>query len=80
MTNDCVNIIRISYMFVICVSLLCILAVSVYLCDFAATARFKLAFVLQDFNKRIRVHRLCKAGGRERQTCRLRTFSALNSG
>ena len=47
-------------MFVVSVLLFCILAVFVYLCDYADC--FNRAFVLQDFNKRIqRVQSKCLA-------------------
>ena len=38
---------------VVSVLLFCILVVLLYLCDFASADCFNLAFVLQDFNKRI---------------------------
>jgi len=40
----------------ICVLLFCILAVFVYLYDFATTACLNLAFMLQDLNKAIQMH------------------------
>ena len=42
-------------MFVMSVLLFCILAVFVYLYDFATTYCFNLAFALQDFNKRFHI-------------------------
>ena len=42
-------------MFVMCVLLFCILAAFVYIYDFATTDCLNLAFVLQDFNRRIRI-------------------------
>jgi len=51
--------IRISFVYCthlsLCVLLFCILVAFVYLYDFATSDCFNLAFVLQDFNKRIHV-------------------------
>jgi len=48
MKNDCVL-----YVLAMSVLLFCILAIFVYLCDFAAIDCFNVALMLQDFNKHI---------------------------